>query len=216
VLADTDTLLLFGLDHMMTEQIPSAEEIEAVARFLSRDGTRLIIGPHHEVGVSADREVREVEYRHHGDALVPRQQRFAAYTRALLAGLGIPVENRWGLRPAIVAGSRNEIAPFTANRDLDRRGWLEGVTSLNFHKHLPHYAVTDDSATYVKVLARQPIDTSKPHPFVQAGNQEFNSVVWVAPEGKRAGDVLFVDSTVFSTLFGQSESLKRFWRNIAK
>jgi hypothetical protein len=105
---------------------------------------------------------------------------------------------------------------FNPNRDADKRGWLKAVTSLNFHKHLPHYAVTDEGAKFVHVLAKQPIDTSKPHPFVQAGNHEFNSVVWAEPEGTRAGDVLFVDSTVFSTLFGQSESLKTFWYNISK
>ena len=35
------------------------------------------------------------------------------------------------------------------------------------------------------------------------------------PGGGRAGDVLVVDSTVFSTLFGADESLERFWKNIA-
>jgi hypothetical protein len=34
------------------------------------------------------------------DPLVPRQQRFGLYTRSLMKGLGVPVENRWGLRPA--------------------------------------------------------------------------------------------------------------------
>ena len=35
------------------------------------------------------------------------------------------------------------------------------------------------------------------------------------PGGDRAGDVLVVDSTIFSTLFGGDESLERFWKNIA-
>jgi hypothetical protein len=35
------------------------------------------------------------------------------------------------------------------------------------------------------------------------------------PSGSRAGDVLVVDSTVFSTLFGVDPSLEQFWRNIA-
>jgi hypothetical protein len=35
------------------------------------------------------------------------------------------------------------------------------------------------------------------------------------PGGNRAGDVLVVDSTVFSTLFGVDQSLEQFWRNIA-
>ena len=107
VLADTDTLFVFGLDHLVTEQVPRPEEIEAVREFLAREGTCLVIGPHHDVGRSDDRKERDIEYHHHGDALVPRQQRFGGYTRALMKGLGIPVENRWGLRPAVVAGQRS-------------------------------------------------------------------------------------------------------------
>ena len=71
---------------------------------------------------------RDMEYAHHGDALVPRQQRFGRYTRSLMNGLGIPVENRWGLRPAVVKGT-DRIAPLTIARDLDRRGWLAGVSN---------------------------------------------------------------------------------------
>jgi hypothetical protein len=35
------------------------------------------------------------------------------------------------------------------------------------------------------------------------------------PGGNRAGEVLLADSTIFSTLFGADDSLKRFWRNLA-
>ena len=99
VLGDTDTLFVFGLDHMVTEQEATPDEIEAVRQFLAREGTCLVIGPHHDVGASEDMKTRVMEYVHHGDALVPRQQRFGRYTRSLMQGLGIPVENRWGLRP---------------------------------------------------------------------------------------------------------------------
>jgi len=215
VLADTDTLFLFGLDHMVTEQVPAPGEIEALRAFLEREGTCLVIGPHHDVGQSADPQERNMEYLHHGDALVPRQQRFGAYTRALMNGLGIPVENRWGLRPAVNPSENGRIAPLTIAKDLDTRGWLAGVRNFNFHMHLPHYAVTTENARGVHVLARQPIDLSRPHPFTNAGNKEFNTLVWMRPEGRRAGDVLVVDSTVFSTLFGADESLERFWKNIA-
>lgn len=214
VLADADTLLVFGLDHMITEQEAAPEEIEAVREFLKREGTCLILGPHHEVGVSDDPKVRDVEYHHHGDALVPRQQRFGRYTRSLMLGLGVPVENRHGLRPALVAGTQ-KIAPLSLARDLDRRGWLTGVTSFNFHMHLPHYALTTDDTRSVHVLARQPIDTSRPHPFTDAGNTEFNAFLWMPPKDQRAGDVLLADSTVFNRLFGADESVERFWRNIA-
>ena len=112
VLDDTDTLLVFGLDHLLTEQEASAEEIDAVQRWLAREGTTLVLGPHHDVGISADLNERAMEYAHHGDALVPRQQRFGKYTRSLMKGLGVPVENRFGLRPGVVAGT-------TADRAAD-------------------------------------------------------------------------------------------------
>ena len=68
---------------------------------------------------------------------------------------------------------------------------------------------------YSHVLAKQPIDTSRPHPFIEAGNSEFNMFLWMPPNADRAGDVLLADSTIFSTLFGRDESLEHFWKNIA-
>ncbi|MGH9886940.1 MAG: hypothetical protein ACREBE_15540, partial [bacterium] len=214
LLDDTDTLLVFGLDHMVTEQDASAEEIEAVRAWLERENTRLVLGPHHDVGVSSDFMVRAMEYAHHGDALVPSQQRFGRYTRSLMKGLGVPVENRYGLRPATVEGT-TRLQPLITANDLDPRGWLEGVKTFNFHQHLPHYAVTTDDPNAIRVLARQPIDLSHPHPFTQAGNRDFNMFLWMPPAAKRAGDILLADSTIFTTLFGGDESLDRFWRNLA-
>jgi hypothetical protein len=86
VLDDTDTLMVFGLDHMVTEQEAFPEEIEALRNFLAREGTCLILGPHHDVGVSGNQKELAMEYAHHGDALVPRQQRFGKYTRSLMKG----------------------------------------------------------------------------------------------------------------------------------
>ena len=213
VLDDTDTLFLFGLDHNVTGQTPSDAEIEAVRAWLGREGTRLVIGPHHDVGATDDLDQRAMEYAHHGDLLVPRQQRFGHYAVKLLQGLGIPVENRWAFRPAVRPGTHNKIAPLAALRDNDAAGLLEGVESLNFHMHLPHYALTRDDGT-ARVLARQAIDLSRPHPFTAGGETEFNTLVWAAPGGDRAGDVVVCDSTVFSTLFGADESLERFWKNL--
>jgi hypothetical protein len=130
-----------------------------------------------------------------------------------MKGLCIPVDNRYGLRPA-TTGETNRIVPLSIDRDLDTRGWLKGVTTFNYHMHLPHYALTSDTDS-VKVLAKQPIDLSRPHPFTEAGNREFNACIWIPPAGHRAGDILMADSTVFSTLFGVDESLECFWRNIA-
>jgi len=213
VLSDTDTLFIFGLDHNVTGQTPSDAEIEALRTWLKREGTCLVIGPHHDVGATDDPQQRAMEYAHHGDALVPRQQRFGQYALALLRALDIPVENRFALRPAVKAGTGNKVVPFSYDREADTKGWLKGVESLNFHTHMPHYALTRDDGT-ARVLARQPIDLSRPHPFTQAGETEFNIVVWAPPAGARAGDVLVCDSTLFSTLFGADESLERFWKNL--
>jgi hypothetical protein len=214
VLDDTDTMMVFGLDHMVTEQEAAPEEIAALRHFLTREGTCLILGPHHDVGVSSDLNERAMEYAHHGDPLVPRQQRFGKYTRSLMKGLAVPVENRYGLRPATIDGS-NRLQPLVRSPDLDKRGWLSGVTTFNFHMHLPHYAVTTDDPKAIHLLAQQPIDMSHPHPFTQAGNRVFNMFLWMPPRDGRAGDILLADSTIFTTLFGGDESLGNFWKNIA-
>ena len=215
VLEDVDTLMVFGLDHTVTGQEAAPEEIEAVKRFLSREGTSLILGPHHDVGQSDDESVREMEHRHHRDALVPRRQSFGLYTQSLMKGLAIPVENRYGLRPARDKTTK-EMVPLSIAHDLDTRGYFTGVTTFNYHMHMPHYALTTDDAKSIHVLAKQPIDMARPHPFTEAGNSEFNAFMWLPPNDTRAGDVLMVDSTIFSTLFGADESLKRFWQNLVK
>ena len=215
LLDDTDTLMVLGLDHMITEQEAAPEEIDALKAFLAREGTCLILGPHHDVGVSDDLKQRAMEYAHHGDPLVPSQQRFGRYTRSLMKGLGVPVENRFGLRPATLDGTK-QLQPLLKIGDLDTRGWLENVPTFNFHPHLPHYAVTTDDPAAIHVLARQPVDLSHPHPFTEAGNRDFNMFLWMPPCGERAGDILLADSTIFTTLFGGDESLDRFWGNIAR
>jgi hypothetical protein len=213
VLADTDTLMVFGLDHLLAEQDATQAEVEAIRAWLRRAGTCLILAPHHDVGFTDDMEQRQTEYRHHGDPLVPRQQRFSQYTRSLMRGLAVPVLNEYGLRPAVTEGT-TEIAPLTAFRDLDAKGLLTNVTTFNFHPHLPHYSLTD-GASGVEVLGRQRIDPLRPHPFTAAGNTEFNCLLWMPPSEQRPGDIVLVDSTNFTTLFGGTDSLENLWRNIA-
>jgi len=88
------------------------------------------------------------------------------------------------------------------------------VKTFIFHMHLPHYEVKGKGKG-IHLLAQQPVDTSRPHPFVNAGNKEFNMFLWMPPEGKRAGDILIADMTIFTTLFGGDESLERFYKNLA-
>jgi hypothetical protein len=123
ILDDTDTLLVFGLDHLTSGQEVSADEVDAIREWLRRDGTCLLLAPHHDVGFTDDLVQRQMEHEHHGDRLVPRQQRFSQYTRSLMRALDVPVHNTWGLRPAVVAGS-SDIMPLNTFRDLDGLGLL--------------------------------------------------------------------------------------------
>jgi hypothetical protein len=49
----------------------------------------------------------------------------------------------------------------------------------------------------------------------EAGNSEFNALIWMPPAGRRAGDIVLIDSTHFTTLFGGTDSLKSLWHNLA-
>ena len=145
---------------------------------------------------------RAVEYKHHGDDLVPRQQRFSQYTRSLMKSLAIPVMNEWGLRPAVVKGTRDPV-PLTAFRDLDKKGLLSNVSTLCFHQHLPHYALTGNGGESVQVLARQRVDPDRPHPFTAAGNSEFNCLLWLPPAEQRAGDIFRCAFGIALAVFGE-------------
>lgn len=214
VLDDTDTLMVFGLDHLLSEQQATGDEITAIKEWLRREGTCLLLAPHHDVGFTDDFDQRAMEYAHHGDPLVPRQQRFGQYTRSLMTALDVPVHNTWGLRPAVIQGSR-EIAPLTGLHDLDEVRLLDHVTTFNFHPHLPHYELTAPETDSLRVLGRQRVDPNRPHPFTADGHTEFNALIWMPPTGERAGDIVLIDSTHFTTLFGGTESLCNLWHNLA-
>ncbi len=214
ILADTDTLMVFGLDHLLGEQEAAPEEIAAITEWLKREGTCLLLAPHHDVGFTDDYDQRQVEYLHHGDRLVPRQQRFSQYTRSLMRALDVPVHNIWGLRPAVVEGTK-DIAPLTAVRDLDSQRLLDNVTTFNFHPHLPHYELTAPESDTLRVLGKQRVDPNRPHPFTTEGNTEFNALIWMPPNGQRSGDIVLIDSTHFTTLFGGTDSLRNLWHNLA-
>ena len=218
ILADTDTLMVFGLDHLTSGLHAGDGEVEALREWLRRDGTCLLLAPHHDVGFTDDLAQRQQEYEHHGDRLVPRQQRFSEFTRSLMRALDVPVHNTWGLRPAVVdntADGTRDIAPLTVFGDLDGPGLLTGVPTLSFHQHLPHYELTVPQSDALRVLARQRVDPHRPHPFTAAGHTEFNAVIWLPPARARARDIVLIDSTHFTTLFGGTDSLRNLWRNLA-
>ena len=71
-----------------------------------RPGTALFVCPHHDIGEVDDLPAGEAlerqtaEYLHHGDIVLPGQQRTGGFAPSLLAQLGAPVMNRFGLRAA--------------------------------------------------------------------------------------------------------------------
>jgi hypothetical protein len=123
--------MAFGLDTFFSEQEASHEKVAAIREWLKREGTCLLLAPHHDVGFNSDLKQRQMEYRHHRDPLMPRQQRFGQYARSLMKGLDVPVHNIYGLRPATVQGS-NDITPLTAFHGLDKLGLLKNVPSSIF------------------------------------------------------------------------------------
>ena len=59
ILDDCDTLLVFGLDHLPSEQVAASQEIEAIKEWLKREGTCLLVAPHHDVGFTDDFDQRQ-------------------------------------------------------------------------------------------------------------------------------------------------------------
>lgn len=221
LLARLDTLIIIGLDNAPTGQRPLQAEIDAIRRFLARSGTCVVVSPHHAIGASEDPErpgagdrARLVaEHAHHGDALVAGQQQLGDFARALLAAIELPVESRFGLKPATTPDGAPEPLERTGNDD---RRLLEGVSTFNAHPHLPHLDVPPRLDSQIHVLARQRISPVAPrHPFTDAGNTHFNALLWAPPAGDRRGDVLVTDATLWSSHFGGVASLERLWHNVA-
>ncbi len=154
---------------------------------------------------------RRAQFHHHGDRTLPPAQGFGGFGRALLAGLGVAVENRFGLHPAVQPDGSP--VPIEVERRLDRLGLLEGVTTFNLHPHLPHLERLGESIGKLEVLARQSIDlTAPPHPFTQGGRSSFDALLQSRP-GLFAGDLLVSDATLWSSTNGGVASLRRFWTN---
>jgi hypothetical protein len=224
----THTLIVVSLDHLRTRQEPTAEDLAAVRDFLARPEAVLVVCPHHFIGgdedgdTDGDGEVfrqRVEEHRHHSDPLVPGAQRLGGYARSLLAGLGMPVDNVYGLRPA--TGSDGSPMPLEIAQALDSVGFLCGdgshrVTTFNAHPHLPHLQPVGSAVSIYRALARQPIDVNaESHPFTAAGNTHFNAFLWAPPGGARRGHVVVCDATLWSAAFGGVDSLMKLWRNLA-
>lgn len=218
LIADADTIVVISFDSFRTGQAAAEAEVEAIGHFLDRPDHLIFVCPHHDVGETADvarqaREDRQIaEHRHHGDPGIPPRQGFGGFARTLLAGLWVPVENRFGLRPAVTADGNP--APVEIDRPLDVLGLLSGVEAFNLHPHLPHLERIGPATERMQVLARQAIDpAAPPHPFMRDGRSTFDALLQSSPNAF-AGKLLVCDTTLFSSTAGGVDNLRRLWSNV--
>jgi hypothetical protein len=227
VLDGTDTLIVISFDSLRTGQRVRESELRAVREFVAKPGNLLIVAPHHDIGEGHDigeeddlgegtepeaARIREADFRHHGDRTIPPRQGFGGFARSLLAGLGVPVENRFGLRPA--AAGDGSPAPVEIAHELDRLRILDGVRTFNNHPHLPHLERIGDAVDGLDVLVRQRIDPdAPPHAFTSGGRWTFDAMLQSRP-GVFGGDLLVTDATLWSSTAGGLDSLSRLWRNV--
>lgn len=217
-LSSIDTLIVISLDGWRARQTAKLQEIAAVKAFLANPDHSVFVCPHHDIGnvdgVAPEDTIKrqEAELLHHGDHAIPPQQRFGAFGLSLLAGLGAPVRNRFGLRPAHEPDGSP--SPIEIAKDADRFGILAGVTTLNLHLHLPHFEPFNEGVGKYDVLAQQKIDLSAPaHPFVAAGHDRFNAILQAKP-GVFDGQLVVCDATAWSSVFGGLENLEQLWENV--
>lgn len=218
-LSGVDTLIVISFDSLRTAQTAQSEEIEALRAFLAQSEHLAFICPHHDIGDVADLPEDEqlerqiVEFEHHGDRTIPPRQRFGGFARSLLAGLGVPVENRFGLRPA--AAADGSPAPIEAETSLDRLGLLRRVGTFNQHAHLPQLERLGDAVDKLDVLARQRIEpTAPPHPFA-LHRATFDALLQSRPDSF-LGTLLVSDTTLWSSNAGGVESLRELWTNVVQ
>jgi hypothetical protein len=220
LLQTVDTLVVVSFDALRTGQEPSEAEVEAVRDFLASPDHIAFICPHHDIGEvhGLDHAARvhrqEADFLHHGDKTIPPQQRFGGFARMLLAGLGMPVENRFGLHPA--AEPDGSPAQIDVDHHLDRLQLLAGVRTFNLHPHLPHMERLGDAKTRLDVLARQKIDlNAPPHPFTADGRDSLDALLQSRPD-VFAGTLLVGDATLWSSTAGGVDSLRQLWANVVR
>jgi hypothetical protein len=219
ILDGADTLIVISFDSFRTAQKAESSEVEAVRAFLAHPDHLVFICPHHDIGDLPDvaqdqRRQRQIaDFLHHGDKTIPPQQQFGGFARSLLAGLGVPVENRFGLRPA--AEADDSPSPIEVELGLDRLFLLRGVETFNLHPHLPQLERIGEATTKLDVLARQKIDlTAPPHPFAR-DRATFDALLQSKPN-TFAGSLFVSDTTLWSSTAGGLDSLRQLWTNVVQ
>lgn len=212
LIGNADTIVVISFDSLRSGQSAAPEEIAAAREFLNEPDHLLFICPHHDIGTASNADEQLAEHRHHGDRAIPPRQGFGGFARSLLEGLGTPIRNRHGLRPAALPDGSP--APVDAEPELDHLALMDKVRTFNLHPHLPHFERSAEALGKVDVLARQRIDTkAPPHPFTSGGRTTFDALLQSKP-GTFAGTLLLSDATLFSSTAGGEESLAQFWSNL--
>jgi hypothetical protein len=218
-LEGVDTLIVISFDSLRTAQEATGAEIDALKTFLAQPDHLAFICPHHDIGDVDDLDESErlqqkvVEFEHHGDRTIPPRQRFGGLARSLLAGLGVPVENRFGLRPK--AEPDGSPSPVEMDRSLDRLDILHNVETFNLHPHLPQLERLGDAVDKLDVLVRQHIDlAAPPHPFTR-DRSTFDALLQSRPDVFN-GTLLVSDTTLWSSTAGGVESLRQLWTNVVQ
>jgi hypothetical protein len=211
-----DTLIVISFDSKRTRQAITPTETEAVRSFLARPGTTLFVCPHHDIGdadaLPSDQalERQTAEYHHHGDIILAGQQRTGGFALSLMAALGAPIVNRFGLRPA--ATEDGAPAPYRLASE-DRHGLLTGVPFLNLHPHLPLFEPVHAGSATLEVLTQQQVSaTAPPHPVMIPGS--FFDSVLQARSDAGLGRMFVCDPSVFTSTNGGTEGLEVLWKNI--
>ncbi len=155
---------------------------------------------------------QEIEFHHHGDPAIPAKQSFGDFGISLLNGLGLPIRNQFGLRPAKFPDGSP--APIKIAPELDRFALLDGVTTFNLHPHLPHFemwATASQSSTCL--LVSRSISRRRRILSTEGGRRDFDALLQTKPD-VFPGCVLICDTTMWSSTAGGIGSLERFWRNV--
>ncbi len=217
VLSGVDTLIVLSFDSLRTGQSAEESEVRALRDFLAHPDHLAFVCPHHDIGNAPEESHEErvarqvVEFLHHGDRSIPPQQRFGGFARSVLAGLGVPVENRFGLRPSVEPDG--SASPIEVESALDRLGLLEGVGNFNLHPHLPHLDRLDEARRGLmswrdkeSMWARRRILLLQDaRPSTRCFSRE---------PGCSPGTLLVGDTTLWSSTAGGVTSLRRLWTNV--
>ena len=145
-----------------------------------------------------------------GDVVLPGQQRTGGFALSLMAELGTPIRNRFGLRPATTDDGKP--GPFQLAAG-DGQRLLSGVRYLNLHHHLPHLERLDAAEAALEVLLRQVVSLdAPPHPVMPPGSL-FDSVLQARPEAG-LGRLIVCDATLWTSNNGWLDGLDKLWKNV--